>query len=93
MWLLNDVPFLLFTTDAQAFQSAQFGQGVGPIYLDAVACSGTETDIFECSASAMPAPSCDHSQDASVRCNFPRALLKYCISFIYTHALDTHTHK
>ena len=59
----------LHITGAQAFQGAAFGQGVGPIYLENVACVGTEVDIFDCTATT---PTCDHSMDASVRCNFPR---------------------
>ena len=55
---------------ATALQSAHFGQGVGPIYLDDVACGGLEIDIFDCTANTMH--NCDHTEDAGVMCNFPR---------------------
>ena len=61
---------ILNTTGAQAIQGAAFGQGFGPIYLDNVACAGNEVDIFDCQGDTTH--DCDHSQDASVVCNFPR---------------------
>ena len=54
-------------TDAVAFTNAHFGAGVGPIYLDNVACSGSESNLTECSRSFIV--SCySHSEDAGVRC-------------------------
>ena len=54
---------------ATALRLAHFGQGLGPIYLDDVACVGTELDLFDCPANTMH--NCDHSEDAGVICNFP----------------------
>ena len=54
-------------TDAVAFTNAYFGGGVGPIYLDNVGCSGSESNLTECSRSFIV--SCySHSDDAGVRC-------------------------
>ena len=57
----------LFTSDAQAFSNAFYGQGSGPIYLDSVQCSGTELDLFDCPSDNTP--SCTQSDAAGARCN------------------------
>ena len=64
-----------YVTGAQAIQGARYGQGYGPIYLDNVACVGNEVDIFDCPAITIH--DCDHSQDASVICNYPREYNNY----------------
>ena len=54
-------------TDAVAFTNAHFGAGVGPIYLDNVDCSGSESNLTDCFRSFIV--SCySHSEDAGVRC-------------------------
>ena len=45
-----------------------FGQGTGPIHLDTVHCSGQEYDIRECSFPGFGVHTCNHSQDAGIRC-------------------------
>ena len=57
----------LTPTDAVAFGTRQFGTGVGPIYLDNVACSGSESNLLDCSRSSFV--SCPSSRrGAGVRC-------------------------
>ena len=38
----------VFILDAVAFGNTQFGAGVGPVYLDNVACSGSESNVLDC---------------------------------------------
>ena len=57
-------------THAGAFarSGAAFGEGSGPIVLDNVQCSGSETRILDCTANAIGDHNCDHSKDAGVTC-------------------------
>ena len=55
-------------TDAVAFTNAHFGAGIGPIHLDNVDCSGSESNLTECSRSFAVSCYNDHLEDAGVRC-------------------------
>ena len=52
----------------QAYSSAAFGQGNGPIMLDNLNCNGNETYISECPSLGWFSHHCDHSEDAGVSC-------------------------
>ena len=51
---------------ATAFGSARFGAGSGPIVMDDVICTTTESRLIDCRANFNH--NCVHSEDASVRC-------------------------
>jgi len=55
-------------TDAVAVGSAFFGAGSGPIHLDEVTCTGTESILGACPASPVGIHDCSHSEDAGVAC-------------------------
>ena len=57
---------------------AHFGRGSGPIWMDDVACFGTEASIFECSAVKWNNSDCVHAEDAGVVC-YSRSLLVRCV--------------
>ena len=57
---------MLPSTGARALPFAAYGEGVGPIHLDDVSCTGTETDLLDCSFN--PTGQCGHFEDASVMC-------------------------
>lgn len=54
-------------SDATALSRAPFGQGVGPIHLDDLMCSGNESNLFDCPYD--PTHNCNHLEDAGVRCS------------------------
>ena len=56
-----------YTTGVIFYSSAHFGQGTGPILLDNLGCSGSESRLVECSYDSHTAD-CSHSEDAGVRC-------------------------
>ena len=55
-------------TDAVAFSNAHFGAGTGTIYLDNVGCTGSETNLTDCSSSSTVSCTYGHTEDAGVRC-------------------------
>ena len=59
---------LFVLIDAVAFSRAHFGAGTGTIYLDSVGCSGSETNLIDCSRSSTVTCYSGHSEDAGVRC-------------------------
>ena len=59
-----------FRTYGTAYSNAYFGQGSGPILLDGVTCTGSETTLSNCSHLGVGVTrSCSHSEDAGVRCS------------------------
>ena len=59
---------MYISTGAVPFSAAHFGAGTGPIYLDNVECSGSESRLIDCSHSSFVSCHGGHSEDAGVRC-------------------------
>lgn len=51
------------------------------MYLDSVACTGTEVNLADCPATTSP--SCSHNDDAGIRCGATRESVKI-LSYIST---------
>ena len=51
-----------------AFNGPHFGQGVGPIHLDNVECTGSEANLTHCSHASAVICFGGHTKDAGVRC-------------------------
>ena len=52
----------------EAVRYHYFGRGRGPIWLDDLACIGTETSLYNCSHNGVSNHNCRHNQDAGVVC-------------------------
>ena len=46
-----------------------FGSGLDLIWLDNSVCNGDESSLLECNTNPIGQHSCNHSEDAGVRCN------------------------
>ena len=60
--------YVIVMKGARAYSSAHFGQGIGEILLDDVACTGTEQDLLVCPALEIGSHNCQHNEDAGVSC-------------------------
>ncbi|XP_061672318.1 lysyl oxidase homolog 2b isoform X2 [Syngnathoides biaculeatus] len=59
-----------FGTAKEALSGGRLGQGMGPVHMNEVECSGFEKSITECSFN-KESVGCSHEEDAAVRCNVP----------------------
>ncbi|XP_015212610.1 deleted in malignant brain tumors 1 protein-like isoform X2 [Lepisosteus oculatus] len=50
---------------------AYYGEGHGPVILDDVKCTGTESSLLNCKTGETKNQKCDHSEDAGVDCSGP----------------------
>ena len=48
---------------------ASYGRGSGSIVLDNLACTGTETSLFNCGHNGINSHNCAHSEDVGVTCS------------------------
>uniref|UniRef100_A0A8C4KAQ3 protein-lysine 6-oxidase n=1 Tax=Dromaius novaehollandiae TaxID=8790 RepID=A0A8C4KAQ3_DRONO len=60
-----------YGTAKQALAGAQMGQGLGPIHLSEVRCTGHERSLGECHYQDAEQSGCGHEADAAVRCHVP----------------------
>uniref|UniRef100_A0A669CIG2 Soluble scavenger receptor cysteine-rich domain-containing protein SSC5D n=1 Tax=Oreochromis niloticus TaxID=8128 RepID=A0A669CIG2_ORENI len=72
-WDINDAEVVCRQLDCgpavKPTRSAQFGEGTGDIWLDDVACSGSESSLTECQHRGFGTHNCGHHQDAGVICS------------------------
>ncbi|XP_036450956.1 lysyl oxidase homolog 2A [Colossoma macropomum] len=59
-----------FGTAKEALTSGRMGQGMGPVHMNEVECSGFEKSLTECFFN-KDSLGCSHEEDAAVRCHVP----------------------
>lgn len=64
-----------------AYRSAHFGEGSGPIWLDNIGCSGSETHLLDCPHQTDTSED-SHSEDVGVACNGEGIRASYFVALI-----------
>uniref|UniRef100_A0A8C3QZK6 Lysyl oxidase homolog n=1 Tax=Cyanoderma ruficeps TaxID=181631 RepID=A0A8C3QZK6_9PASS len=59
-----------FGSAKEAVTGARLGQGMGPIHLNEIDCTGFEKSVTDCKFNTE-SQGCNHEEDAAVRCNVP----------------------
>ncbi|XP_057702509.1 lysyl oxidase homolog 2A isoform X2 [Corythoichthys intestinalis] len=59
-----------FGSAKEALTSASMGQGIGPVHMNEVECSGFEKSLTECHFN-RDSLGCSHEEDVAVKCNVP----------------------
>jgi len=75
--MLENSSFALFSTGATPLARAPFGQGTGPILLDDLRCTNTETRLVDCPHNGIGVHNCAHSEDAGLRCQAGMERMSY----------------
>ncbi|XP_031570637.1 uncharacterized protein LOC116304951 isoform X2 [Actinia tenebrosa] len=74
-WDLNDANVVCRSLGlpraVAALRHAAFCQGTGPIWMDDIHCSGSESSLFQCQHRGWGSHNCGHYKDASVVCELP----------------------
>ncbi|XP_061742164.1 lysyl oxidase homolog 3B isoform X1 [Nerophis ophidion] len=60
-----------FGSAKEAMTGGRMGQGLGPIYMNEVKCTGNEKSIWKCPFKNITSEDCQHTEDAALRCNIP----------------------
>ncbi|XP_063781954.1 lysyl oxidase homolog 3 isoform X3 [Pseudophryne corroboree] len=60
-----------FGSAKEALTGARMGQGMGPIHMNEVKCSGTEKSLLECQYKNITEEDCKHTEDSAIKCNIP----------------------
>ena len=78
---VSDFHVYVCNAGAEMLHVAQFDPGIGPIFLDKLLCSGSETTLLECRRfTPLGLTTCEHSQDAVVRCfGMTLAVIVWCV--------------
>ena len=86
-WDLNDANVVCrelgYANAVRALEGPDTPQGSGPIWLDDVACTGSERNLTSCSHNGWKNHNCKHDEDAGVEC-IPNGSLKHLYITIFT---------
>ena len=72
-----------FGSSGTPYSGAYFGRGPGPIWLDYVVCTGSESTLASCGHLGVGIiRSCSHYNDGGVRCYGTRGNYNFLVAFI-----------
>ena len=81
-WDINDARVICrqlgYKYGVKALLGDDVPDGTGKIWLDKVACTGSELILSSCSHGGLESRSCGHSKDAGVECSSAGNHYKYC---------------
>ncbi|XP_068677075.1 uncharacterized protein [Montipora foliosa] len=79
-WDINDANItcrqLGFPGASAAYHGSYYGPGTGRIWLNDVACSGSETHLCKCGHRGWDTHNCTHRSDASVNCSYASSTIR-----------------
>ena len=82
-WDINDARVacrqLGYQNATRALQGYQVEDGTGRIWLDDVACTGSEQNLTSCSHNGWGNHNCGHHEDAGVECSSPSNFVFYLL--------------
>lgn len=58
-----------YFSSGSVLQPGTYGGGMGPIWMDDVRCTGTETSIMNCTRKPWGVNDCQHIEDVAVSCS------------------------
>jgi len=71
LWYFSTVKIILIILCRRfgASLGNTYGSGTGPIWLDDLQCSGSETSLDNCTHGGWGVHNCGHGEDVSIRCD------------------------
>lgn len=69
---------------------ASYGEGTGEIWLDNVMCTGSETELLDCTHNGFGVHNCIHREDAGLICGSKLIATSFVHKNVYLHLLQDH---
>ena len=75
------VQFTCAYVGGRAYSNAYFGTGTGPIFLNGVRCTSSDSQLLDCFSRPILSSNCIHSADAGVGCEGKAYSMDYQIKY------------
>ena len=81
---MNVLPYINHTLGTVILAADSFGVGSGPIFLDEVDCSETDSRLLQCNTfTPVGIHSCTHSQDVAILCEGTVCMHTGCVVWCF----------